>query len=88
MPLTEKDPSATIDRGFDWTSWLGADTITSSDWIVPTGLTRVSQSNTTKTTSVWLSGGTVDTLYRLTNRITTTGGREDERSLHIKIVER
>jgi hypothetical protein len=83
-----KDPSATLDYTIDWSNWLGTDTISTSTWTVPNGLTKESDSNTTTTATVWLSGGTVGEIYTVTNHIVTTSGREDDRSIRIAMAQR
>lgn len=88
MPFYQKDPDAVLDYTIDWSTWLGDDTIATSGWTVPTGLTEDSDSNTTTTATVWLSGGTVGTVYTVTNEITTAGGRTDDRSIQIFVTER
>lgn len=81
-----KDPAAVLDYAGDWSAWLGADTIASSSWTIPTGITKDSDSNTTTTVTIWLSGGTDGSVYNLTNRIVTAGGRTDERTITINVV--
>lgn len=72
-----KDPDATEWFGVDWTERLqgdqvfAADTIVSSDWIVPNGLTEEDDMWMTKAAGVKLSGGVMGTTYQVTNRITT-----------------
>ena len=85
-----KDPQAVLDYTIDWTKWLDevGDTIEASTWIVPTGLTKVTETNTNKLATVWLSGGTVGENYTVTNRITTAAGRADDRSITIRVRER
>lgn len=84
-----KDPEAVLDYTFYWTTWLGVDTITGTPtWTVPTGLTKDSQTNTTTTTTAWLSGGTVGQDYVVECKIVTTAGRTDERSFTVKVRER
>ncbi|MBI2817967.1 MAG: hypothetical protein HYX72_13620 [Acidobacteria bacterium] len=83
-----KDPDATLDYSIEWSKWLAGDTIQTSQWTVPNGLTQASSSNTTTKATVWLSGGTPGQLYTVTNRITTVGGRTDERSITIRVEER
>ncbi|MCP5005915.1 MAG: hypothetical protein GY941_18555 [Planctomycetes bacterium] len=78
-----KDPEAVLDYGFDWGDWLNADTIATSTWVVDTGLTKDSDSETTTVATVWLSGGTAGRKYKAVNTITTAGGRTDERILLI-----
>lgn len=101
-PKRKKDPDAVIEFGQDWgtgavidgvtADWLADDeTITTSEWFITgadTDLTIDSDSHDDKTTTVWLSGGTAGVNYTLTNRITTDGGRTDDRSRIIQVVER
>lgn len=84
----EKDANATLDYGVRWSKWLGTDTITNSEWIIPTGLTSSNESHGSGTTIVWLSGGTLNETYTIINRITTAAGRIDDRSIKIKIVKK
>lgn len=79
MTLT-KDPNAVLDYSVDWSRWLNGDTIATGVWMVPAGLTKVTDANTTTKTTAWLSGGTADQSYTVTNRITTTGGRTEDSS--------
>ena len=83
-----KDPDAVLDYEADWSAWLGSDTIESSSWTVPTGLTKDSEANTTTTATVWLSGGTAETIYDVINRIVTAGGRTEDRTIKIVCLER
>ena len=83
-----KDPDAVLDYQIDWSDWLDSDTISTSAWTVPTGLTEDSDSNTTTTATVWLSGGTAGTSYSVINHIVTAAGREDDRTITIKCRER
>ena len=86
IPMRLKDPDSTIDYTMDWgTKWLVSDYIVSSTWIVESGLTLVSQSNTTTTATVFISGGVIGNTYIITNRITTNLGRIDDRSINIRI---
>ena len=88
MKLFRKDPSAILDYSIDWSLWLNGDTIATSSWTVPTGLTKVSDTKNDSSTTVWLSGGTLGQTYTVTNRITTANGRTDERSIIIKVEDR
>lgn len=80
-----KDPDEVLDYGFDWTGWLEGDTVTSSAWVVPAGLTRGNITFDNTSTTVWLSGGTAGARYTVINRIGTAAGRTVERSLEIVI---
>lgn len=85
-----KDPDAKLDYTIDWGPYLGTDTISASVWTVPAGITQASPapSNTTTKTTIWLSGGSDGEDYLVANKITTTGGRIDERTLFIQVRQR
>jgi len=82
-----KDPDAGKDYAVDWASWLGTDTIAESEWIVPAGLTQGEDSHTTTKATVWLSGGTDQARYVVTNRITTAAGRTEDQSFIVIVSE-
>lgn len=87
----EKDPSAVLDYSVDWTDFLQEEeTIASSTWVVPTGITKGSDGSDGKITTVWLSSGTVGKSYEIINRITTSNSpaRVDERTIIICIVDK
>lgn len=90
VPYIVKDPNAILDYTVNWAAWLtdsGADTISSVSWTVPAGITQASASNTTTAATIWLSGGTASQTYRVTNRITTVGGRTADRSFDVVVQE-
>lgn len=85
----KKDPDAVLDWVWDWNEWLDdGETISTSTFIPSVGINVDSTSNTTKTATVWLSGGTAGQVYQVTNRITTSSGRTDDRSITIRVTER
>jgi len=86
-----KDPDAagvpfTIDWGAKWL--IGSDTISTSTWTVPTGITKDSDTKDAKTTTIKLSGGTAGSKYIITNKIVTANGITDERSFVIAVENR
>lgn len=85
----EKDPNAILDFSEDWGAWLApiADTIETSTWIIPAGITNAGESNTATIATIWLSGGTLATTYTLVNRIHTVGGRTEDHTIYITIKE-
>lgn len=84
-----KDPDAVLPYVFDWTDWLASgETISSATMTVETGLTKDSETNTTTTHTVWVSGGTIGTRYLLTSRVTTNLGKTDDRSALVRITDR
>ena len=86
----KKDPNATLDYPFNWSDWLTAisDTIASVTWTLDTSLTLVSSSFTAVTATAFISGGTAGTTVSVACKITTAGGRIDERTIWLKIVQR
>jgi hypothetical protein len=84
-----KDPDDVKDYLFDWSAWLGdEDTIETSTFILPAGLTADSDSNTTTTATIWISGGTIGNTYKVLNRIVTAGGRTMDRTALLVVAER
>ncbi len=82
-----KDPNSTVAFELDWTPHLGGTTLGTSNWIVPSGVTIVSTAKTNSTAIITLSGGTVRQSYRLTNRVTFTGGGTEDWTLDIRVEE-
>jgi hypothetical protein len=81
-----KSPGASLDYGVRWLPWLeSGDTIVSSSWTIPIGLSKESESFTDSDTVIWLSGGVDDTDYVVTNNIVTSDGRKDERTIILKV---
>jgi len=83
-----KDPDAVLDYTIDWETWLGSDTISTSTWTVPSGITKNTDTNTTTTTTIWLSGGTAGISYDLLDRIVTAAGRTEDRTIAIIVREK
>lgn len=84
----EKDPSALLDYKLDWAAWLPeGDAIASVLWNVSPGITKVEESNTASTATVWISGGVAGQTYSVACRITTNDGRVDERSFRVQVRE-
>ena len=83
-----KDPDATLDYTIDWTRWLAGDSIVSSTWSVPSGMTQANAAYTTTSATIWLAGGTIGHIYNVTNQITTNFGRVEERTIRIRVEDR
>lgn len=91
-----KDPNAVLDYTWDWTKWLTkiADTIASATIVLGGGatITAAAPTHTTTAVTALLSAGTVPvdpaTLESATCRIVTAGGRTDDRTIYLQIVER
>lgn len=86
----EKDPQAVLDWIWDWgDEWLDSgETIVTSVMTVSAGLVLDSSTNSTTTATAWLSGGTAGQPYTVANRITTSVGRVDERTITIRVTNR
>ena len=90
-PTITKDPSAVLDYPIDFTAWLAAaaDSIVSVTFPNTVGVSVTSSSFAGgKIVVVWVSGGTVGSPASVTVRITTAGGRTDDRTIYFKIKER
>lgn len=88
MKLYVKHPDAKLDYSIDWTDFLGAtDTIDASSWEVPVALTDTAGAFTDTAAVIWIEGGEVGETYIISNSIVTAEGREDTRSISIKIEE-
>lgn len=94
-----KDPDSVIDYGADYASWLSSgETISASAWLIDgttvsatdtvNGLTLDSATSSMTATAAWLSGGTEGSTYTLTNRVTTSAGRVEDRSMTILCAEK
>lgn len=81
-----KSPDAVLDYVEDWSVWLDGDTIATSQWQVAIpGLSITEQAKSVATATVWLSGGQQGRQYKVTNTITTAGGRTASRSITVII---
>ncbi len=90
MTLILKDPASTLDYMVDWGAiYLGDDVLTESDWsIVPVetgGVTIDGSGFDDSSATVKVSGGRVGKIYRLFNQVTTSVGREDSRSILLRV---
>jgi hypothetical protein len=93
MTLVLKDPAGALDYMVDWGAhYLTSDVLTESSWSVvpiePGGLTVDSSQFDDEKTFVNVSGGQVGKIYRLLNQITTNFGREDSRSIVVRVETR
>lgn len=94
MTVFAKDPASTLDYSFDWSGWLiPGETIDSNVWSIgPAGAGAASivvgsESESADTRAVLVTGGTTGNRYRLSCRIITNGGRTNERSATLRVME-
>jgi hypothetical protein len=72
--------------GLDWSARLtGGDSLASSSWIAPDGITADRASHTGSLAICWLSGGTAGKSYDILNRVVTVNGRRYDQSVRIRI---
>ena len=93
MSVYKIDPDAVLDFQFDWSDWLDDDTeeaiSTAVIVIDPTGeLESTDPAVNSGVVTFWLSGGVATKHYIVSCKITTTGSREDERSMIINCFDR
>lgn len=80
----EHSPFATLDYGIDWNAYLlTGELIVSSVWNVDTGLTKSLEQILSGVTSLFITGGVPNTIYKLVNIITTNQGRTDARTIKL-----
>lgn len=82
----EKDPDGKLDYQNNWEVELRSDTISSSEWEVEdSGITIESETNTTTTATVVVSGGEDGNDYVIVNKIELASGNEDARRIKFKV---
>lgn len=85
-----KDPADVVDYKVNWLAdkdpvLSAGETIATATWTVPPGITKDSDTKTTTTTTVWLSGGVVGERYDIACRITTNQQRTFERTFTVQV---
>lgn len=89
MTPFEQDPQGVLDYPFNWSTALGDDPIQTSQFSADSGIMVESDAILdTSNTVVWLSGGTRNKRYAVTNHILTVGGREDDWTIYVLVKER
>lgn len=83
-----KDPDEVLDYNVDWTNRLQTgETLVDSTFSVVTGTVVIDSEGFTPEgiASVWLSGGTVGEVNEVLNHVTTSQGREYEKTGKLRI---
>jgi hypothetical protein len=94
MRTYRQDSDDTRLYDLNWSDQLASDTeitgvsatISSSAWSVASGLTGAGATVDGKYTYIKLSGGTVNTTYKVENEITTSGGLTHTKSFQVQVV--
>lgn len=92
----DKDPNAVLDYIENWAAWLAdiSDTINSASAVITSsaGATSAVVDSCTvaggNAVHVWISGGNAGETLAVRVRITTAGGRTDDRTFYVKIKEK
>ena len=90
MALVLKDPESALNYSVDWgLRYLTSDVLTESSWsVVPVasgGLTIDGTHFDNLSATVNVSGGRGGKVYRLLNQIVTAQGRQDSRSILVRV---
>lgn len=93
MSFLLKDPDSLLDYSIDWgIDYLDDDAIETSDWTVepaePGGVAITASRHDLKVAAVDVGGGIAGRIYRLTNQVTLVSGREDRRSVMLRVERR
>ena len=93
MSFHLKDPGATLDYAVDWgAEYLAEDSIAASSFTVSPvedgGAEIVRIANDFKTATVTVGGGIAGRQYRITNHVVMASGREDERTIVLRVEQR
>lgn len=86
IPTIQKRAAGRLDYTFLFGPWLNGDTIASYTVTTEAGIVCDASNATETNITVWVTGGAVGTKKKLTCRITTAGGRVDERVMLFEIV--
>lgn len=86
MPEYRKTTTEIVDIVMNWTNALDTgDSISSSAWTVPSGITGSNQASSAFTTSIRLTSGTTARIYALTNTVTLVSGQKYQSPLTVQI---
>ena len=89
-PIGIKDPEAVLDFPVSFAAWLAdiSDTYLSHIVLTTGGIVCNSSTHSNGVISLFLAGGTIGETASFTIRITTAGGRTDDRTFYLSIKER
>jgi hypothetical protein len=86
LNFSNKDPDDDLPYELDWIDAMeDQTTIVDSIWEIPEGLTSHDPSINGKRTQIWLSGGTQNAIYMITNQITTNDGWKLSQSVRLRM---
>lgn len=93
MSFLLKDPEALLDYAVDWgAEYLSGDALVDSSWSISPaeadGATIAGSAFDLLIATVQVAGGRPGRIYRVTNHVTTVSGREDSRSIILRVEKR
>ena len=93
MSFYLKDPQSRIDYSIDWGSgYLDGQSLAASQWAVtpqePDGIAVDEATFDLTRTAATVEGGVVGHVYSVSNRVTFSDGRSDERSITLRVERR
>lgn len=93
MSFHLKDPDAVLDYAVDWgAEYLDGDAIAASSFTVEPveagGVAITASANDERLASATVGGGIAGRQYRLRNHVVMVSGREDERSIVLRVEQR
>lgn len=88
--FTQKDPDAIEDFQIDWSLWLGTETIVTSEWMAtaPLSISTSGLSSDSRRATALIGGGNEWRCYKVRNRVTTSGGRVNDQSFRLEMVQK
>ena len=92
MSFFLKDPQSRVDYAIDWGDYLGDRTIAGSAWSVvpdePGGVAVEAAGFDATRTAATLTGGVAGHVYSVSNHVTLSDGRSDDRSIVVRVEQR
>ena len=86
LKLEEQDPDEDLFHVLNWETALDGDTISTATWVnIPVALTKETESNTTTTHTIRISGGVAGTEYVFTSRVVTAGSETMDQRVKLRI---
>jgi hypothetical protein len=92
MSFYLKDPQSRVDYAIDWSGYLDGQAVAASAWSVRPaeagGIAVDAASHDLVRTAATLIGGRAGHVYSVTNQVTLSDGRIDQRSITLRVEER
>jgi len=92
MSFYLKDPNSEVDYGIDWAVYLGGETIAASSWSVfpqeAGGIAVEAEGYSATRSAATIAGGIPGRVYSVSNHVTLSSGRSDDRSITLRVEQR